>query len=336
MSSLTNDQHKDDLALRRRRKRAQSAARDDGPAPAAHSSQAARGLIGGLITGAPDSDKHAADPPAPPSSENPPVTLPGQVAPQRPTNSASTPAADQENIDQLIRRVREGIVTDGEAATDVSERRPQGTADLTADPAPVPRRRVWPVPKTREVSRPQTELKHVARYLAAAAAVVMATIALLAITLTSDPRHAAPTGGASLSNRPLFNTGAAQLAEKRLPSVAAIRSELHSTTRQRRDTGRVSRLSHRRHSARTDKRHAVISAVPSQPTATSEVAQDTSVSQSSMPAQTPTAPAPAENTTQAAESTPTQSTTDNNVSSSPAGPTGSNPLGGIGSCVQGC
>ena len=193
MSSLTNDQHKDDLALRRRRKRAQSAARDDGPTPAAHSSQAARGLIGGLITGAPDSDKHAADPDAPPSSENPPVTLPGQVAPQRPTNSASTPAADQENIDQLIRRVREGIVADGEALTDVSERRPQGTADLTADPAPVPRRRVWRLPTKRELSRPQTELKHVARYLAAAAAVVMGTIALLAITLTSDPHHAART-----------------------------------------------------------------------------------------------------------------------------------------------
>ena len=336
MSSLTNDQHKDDLALRRRRKRAQSAARDDGPAPAVHSSQAARGLIGGLITGAPDSDKHAADPDAPPSSESPPVTLPGQVAPQRPMNSASTPAADQENIDQLIRRVREGIVTDGEAATDVSERRPQGTADLKADPAPVPRRRAWRVPKRPELSRPQTELKHVARCLAAAAAVVLGTITLLAITLTSDPRHAAPTGGASLSNRPLFNADAAQLAEKRLPSVVAITSKLHSAASQRRDTGRVSRLSHPRQSARPDKRHAVIRAVPSQPTIASDVAQDTSVSQSSTPAQRPTAPAPAQNTTQAAESTPTQSATDNNMSSPPAGPKGSNPLDGIGSCVQGC
>jgi hypothetical protein len=52
MPPLTTDEHKDDLAARRRRKAAQEAATRNGKAPAAlQSSQAARGLLSGLITG---------------------------------------------------------------------------------------------------------------------------------------------------------------------------------------------------------------------------------------------------------------------------------------------
>ena len=123
--SLTTDHHQDDLEVRRRRKEARKPAPPSSK-PAPPSAAAARGLLGGLITGEAD---RAAD-----TASYSPQRTPGQ----QPRASELAPSdGTGETVDRLVERVRNGTAAIASRQPDgMRPRRPTGTAELPADAAP--------------------------------------------------------------------------------------------------------------------------------------------------------------------------------------------------------
>lgn len=335
MPPLITDEQKDDLAARRRRKEAREAAAARNSKVSA-SPEAARDLLGGLITSGPGQSAGTTDDAADPNGGNTPPTRAREEDPGTPrvATAPTKPAREGEKIDQLIRRVREGTqTTGGEALATIQQRRPKGTADLGSDAA-VPRRRVSrPRQLTTDAPRLKEARKRTTRRSGAAAMVLVAGIAVLAVVLSSAGGHgAAHAFDASASKTRFSSEGTAALGGALRASMAAIVPELQGLARQAAAADHAARPPHKAkreassHARAARPRHQTATVVQSRTVATSSppVAPSQEI-QSSAPT-----PSPSMSQTSATPDTSTPS------DSRPAGPTGSDPLGGLGSCVKGC
>ena len=167
--SLTTDQHRDDLEVRRRRKEARKAASPSAK-PAPPSAAAARGLLGGLITGGAD---RAADPAS---------YSPERTAGQLPRASELAPSdGTGETVDGLVERVRNGTAAIASRQPDgIRPRRPAGTAELPVDAAPTRRGQ-----RGEERSAGGAAPRRSVRRWTAAGAVLVVGIGLVVVALNS-------------------------------------------------------------------------------------------------------------------------------------------------------
>jgi hypothetical protein len=344
MSSSTTEQHRDDLAARRRRKQArESGARTDDAATALQGSEAARGLLRDLITGTQDPspaegnpvkselDARARDTGLPDSSPSP-----GSAA-------RATTSGDGERVDELVRRVRAGTsAAAAEALATVGRGRPKGTADLAADAAGKDHPRG--LATMRWQRRSGTRAVGSRRWVAVVC-LLAAGSAVLALAATRSgsgvPQRAADLAAtrAERSQVPAFagalgttiaTIGPALTAASVVTTAPAPRPrQQRAANRQREPSGQGAGAARDRRVSR-GQLHSV-----SQSSATLGARSDTqtvatsAASTSQVHSYTPSTAAESSDSTAASH---TSSTT----SASHAGPTGSNPLGGIGSCVKGC
>lgn len=342
MSSFT-DEHIDELKARRQRRQGRQAPPPaNGATPSgAQSAGAARDLLRGLIT---NDGQHS----EPLTSEAPATTHAGigdephTRAHEQDADSDSRMAGveaqarnDGEKIDELIRRVKEGALGSGpDASSTIQQRRPTGTADLSPDAAPRRRAARPRVPGTDKPPHSGAGAKRNTRRWAAAATVLIAGTAVLLITLGSVGGNHAP--GAVSSSAPTARLPQARpgvFGEALRTTIAVIDRQLQAVARRAAEAAQAVRT------RRTAKRRRARShASVKRSTHQTPPAQSRPVVESSPPVtrapQTPThapAAAPARSTSQT--STPQTPATG---SSRPAGPSGSDPLGGIGSCVKGC
>jgi hypothetical protein len=305
--SLTTDQHRDDLEARRRRKHARAAAERTGQSPPApQSPSAARGLLDGLITGPPEPAAEA---------DLPPTREPG---PEPNTSVAPTTRNAGETVDQLIARVKDATSANAaDASTTLGSRRPVGTADLPADAATrPPRRRRGVVARGRPIRISGGPRRWVA------ALALTAGLAVLVAELPAQGTRSAHRGvDVAMSNAKLAMTHAGN----QLDNVTTPRTS-------RRPTRTVTRpvvVSRGRHAARRPthrraRRHRPVIHHP-----TTQTTHAAAVASSQAEASTPTT-TPATQTVAPAHAA---STTSNEHSSQS---THASPLGGIGSCIQGC
>jgi hypothetical protein len=328
MSPITDDEHVDELKERRRARESRPGSRRAAP-PRIPSAEPARDLLGGLITsGSPAGDDNrstgaqdAADGAPAPTRE---ATSESDADGER---AESTAPVGGEKIDELIRRVKEGTPADADVATTIERRRPKGTADLS--PAAAPRRRRRATRQTTP-SRGQAPWRRRTRVLGIAAALVVAGTAVLVFTLgggsgrlsqaRSDSSPTSTIGFVTAFGGQLNSTIAALGSElqpfaRRAVSAARAARHRHVVARRRPSHAHVKVARHIRRAPRQQSR-----AVPASSPSTATTVQ----TQSYAPP-----PSPVSTTSQ----TPTHSTASN---TRPSGPSGSNPLGGIGSCVKGC
>jgi hypothetical protein len=344
MSSLTTEQQRDDLAARRRRKQAQETAAPNGDAVAAlQSSQAARGLIRDVITGIPDQTPAGAGLEEGVSHTRARETDRPDSPPRVPTSRAVT--SDGERVDDLVRRVKEGAsAASAEAIASGAHSRPKGTADLAADAAVKERDR-----QLRISGSPRSSLAKRARIrgwgAAAFALAIGVAIVALAINssgsrlvgrttdLTATQTHQGEAGTEIFGGavrKTIIGVGSAMKARAVLASAQA-----RSPHRERTPNGQHSRSqirfgATRRHRAATGQRST--SQASRAIAATSDVRASAPRLATTSEAHSNTPPSAGVSTSESA--TPHNSST--TATSHPAGPTGSNPLGGIGSCVKGC
>jgi hypothetical protein len=334
MPPLITDEQRDDLAARRRRKEAQGAAAARN-GKASTSAEAARDLLGGLITSGPAQTAGSTDDAAAPNGVNAPPARAREEDSDADARTATAPtktAHGGEKIDQLIRRVRESTATTGvEVSATIQQRRPKGTADLAADAAVPSRHR--PRLRAPATVAPRSEAapkRRTARW--GAAGIVLALgVAVLTIALNSAGGHgAAHAVDASASNAKPSSVRTEALAGVLRGSFAEIVPEFQALVRRTAARTHAARLRQKvkrpRARSRPRARHQTTGAVQRRAVATSSP---------SVPAASETqthAPVPSPSTSQTS-TTPDTSTPS---TSRPAGPTGSNPLGGIGSCVKGC
>jgi hypothetical protein len=332
MSSITDDEQVDELKERRRARASRPAPKREAPVRVP-SAEPARDLLGGLITnGSSEGDdgraagaQHAAD-------AAPPVGREATVEPDaREERAEATAPVGGEKIDELIRRVKEGTPTEADLATTIERRRPKGTADLSPEAAPRrARRRVRPTTSWRWYAlRPRR-----GGVLGLVATVVLAAVTILVITLGGGPSRPALSRSGSSSTVATGSSGA--FGGALTSAIAALGSERQPFAQRAASTKRTSRS--RRTSAR---RRPARSHVTVKRRTHHTTRQPTRAVASSSPSTTATTVqtqtyAP----TSPAASTPTQSsvpaTHSTTSSTRPSGPTGSNPFGGIGSCVKGC
>jgi hypothetical protein len=323
MAPVKTDSQQDDLASRRRRKEQLEAARAESLAQALQPSQPARDLLGGLIAGSNGDDTQA----------NSPSTNPKAAAPRRepegyePADRSATVAETVgERVDELIERVKaDAAAAASEASGSVAQRRPTGTADRAARVALGRTGR----PRVAAAARPWTSLPEWrSRRSATASLCLLVGIALLAILLSTggEPNrpvkleasragvHVARTWTSGL-DRPL-QSAMSQITADLAATVRATEARIHRTRRKR----RASHPAHRSPRASDPESHSTVSGMTS--------------------AGSPAAGAPAassyRSTTSPTESQPVYSQSSNTAPTRPAGPSGSNPLGGLGSCVKGC
>jgi len=338
MSSFT-DEHIDELKARRQRRQGRQApppANDAAPS-AAQSAGAARNLLRGLIT---NDGQHSEEAPA--ATRAGIVREPDTRAGERDADSDSRIAGvgaqarnDGEKIDELIRRVTEGTPdTEADASSTIQQRRPKGTADLSLDAAPRRRGARPRVPGTDRPPHSDAGSKGNTRRWAAAATVLVAGTAVLLIMLGSVGGNHAP--GAVSSSNPTARLAQARpgvFGEPLRTTIAVIDRQLQAVARRAAAAAQAARA---RRTARRRRARSHASVKRSRHQTPPE--QSRPVAESSPPVttapQTQTyAPAPAPARSAGQTSTPQTPATS---SSRPAGPTGSNPLGGIGSCVKGC
>jgi hypothetical protein len=328
MSPPTTEKQTDDLAARRRRKKAREpAAHGAVGVPAIGSSQEARGLLGGLITGTPDVPGASAE--AGPASG---TRVDEQERSGSRFDTATAPPDERSNserVDELIRRVTAGAsAMTAETPTTNARRRATGTADLAADAA-VPRRRRS---RVEEASARSPASQHQFRRWAAPAVAVALGVSVAVFTLAS-------LGGGSTARGP----GASATGANRSAVPPTLRIALRTTIAAiapgfgalARDITRP--ISQRRHQA--DRRRARTHAGASR-ARTAVASQSHTVARPSparaVAATSSTTPEPAVPSGTHQQATPYSASTTTTASNSPAGPTGSDPLGGIGSCIKGC
>jgi hypothetical protein len=324
------DEQTDELKARRqRRKGRQEPPAVNGSAPAGQSAGAARDLLRGLITdgarrdaeGSSTTHPGGADEPAGPASPDGDDRLAWESAPKA--------RGEGEKIDELIRRVKESTAGAGvEASSTLQQRRPKGTADLSRDAATsraAGRRRapeaLAPTPKRHRG--------------VLAATVLLVGIAILLATLADTGGTSAPRGvDSSLhSSRPAAEQpgvfGGALDA-----TIAAIGPELRAAAQHAAASARAANVRHeakrrtirsRARRARSQHRTAAVRRA---------AVTNSSPPPTTVPETQTYSPAPAPASTAGQTSVTSQPSATS--SSRPAGPTSSDPLGGIGSCVKGC
>lgn len=331
MSPITDDEQVDELKERRRARESRPGLKRGEPARIQFA-EPARDLLGGLITsGSPEGGqdhpveaRDTTDASPEPVSEATTYT----ESPAEPAEGARQLGG--EKIDELIRRVKEGTPEEADASTTIERRRPKGTADLPPTARPPRTKRIRPsTPSRRRVSRPRRT-----RLLGFAATLVVAGTAVLVLTLGGGSSQLRPVRSAS---SPEATTGSFAAFGGALSSaIAALGPGLSPFTRHAASatpTSRPRRAQARRRPARSHLKVARHSRRAAHETSRSLPASSASTTATTSQTQTQTyAPAPTLTTSQTPVSA-THSTTSSNRSS---GPTGSNPLGGIGSCVKGC
>jgi hypothetical protein len=335
MSPITDYEQVDELKERRRARQSRPGLKRGVPARIQFA-EPARDLLGGLITGgSPEGDQDrpvetqdAADVAPEPAREATTETE------SRAEQAEAAAQVSGEKIDELIRRVKEGTPAEPDTATTIERRRPKGTVDLP--PGAGPRRRNTHIrpstPSRRRLSKPRRT-----RVLGIAATLAVAGTAVLVVTLSGGSSQLSPARSASSSGA---TTGSFAAFGGALSSmIAALGPELSPFARHAASAARTSRprrTAARRRPARSHlkvARHTGRAARPTSRLVPASSTSTTTASQIQPQTYTPTpAPAPAATASQTPVSA-THSTTSSNRSS---GPTGSNPLGGIGSCVKGC
>jgi len=338
MSSLT-DEHIDELKARRQRRQGRQAPPPaNGATPSgAQSAEAARDLLRGLIT---NDGQHSEEAPA--ATHAGIADEPHPRAHERDGDSDSRIAGveaqarnDGEKIDELIRRVKEGTpATGADASSTIQQRRPKGTADLSPDAAP---RRRAARPRVLGTDRPphsDAGSKRNTRPWRVAATVLVAGTAVLLIMLGSVGGHDGPVSSSTSSSR---------LAVARPGSFAGLRATIAAVAPQLQAVARRAAAAAQAERARRAAKRRLARSHASVKRSTHQTPPEQSrpVVESSPPVttapQTQTyapapAPAPARSPSQPSATPQTPATN----RSRPAGATGSDPLGGIGSCVKGC
>ena len=349
MSSLTTEQQRDDLAARRRRKQARETAAPNGDAVAAlQSSQAARGLLRDVITGIPDQSLAGADledqgprararEAARPDSERLDSPSPG------PTSRAVT--SDGERVDELVRRVKEGTsAASAEAIASGAHRRPKGTADLAADAAVKGRDRQLPVTGSL---RPEGAKRARIRWWGAAACALAIGVTVVALAVNSSGSRlagrtadltAGRAGQADSATEVLGDDVRATIVEiGHVINAQALLASAQARPPHRQQSENRQRTRSQNRSRATRKHRSTTAQGRSTSQTTRAIAASDTHSSAPRLATTPeahsnTQPATGVSTSESATSHESSTT----ATSHHAGPTGSNPLGGIGSCVKGC
>ena len=254
--------------------------------------------------------------------------------------------SDGERVDELVRRVKEGTsAASAEAIASGAHSRPKGTADLAADAAVKGRYRRLPI-----TGSPRSSLAKRAgiRWWVAAAFALAAGLAVIVLAVNSSGSRlagrtadltAARSGQAEAGTKifggavrtTIVGIGHAIRAQAVLASAQARPPHRQQVGHRQRTQSRIPSGAARSHPSTTG-----------QDRSTSEASRGiaaTSDTHSSAPRLTTTSETQS-NTPPATGVSTSESTTSHNSSttatSHPAGPTGSNPLGGIGSCVKGC
>jgi hypothetical protein len=331
MSPITDDEQVDELKERRRARESRPGVKRAAPVSIPFA-EPARDLLGGLITsGSPQGDEsHPAG--APEAADGAPADT-REATPESDCleeRAESTTPVRGEKIDELIRRVKEGTPADTEGATTIERRRPKGTADLS--PASAPRRRRRPTRQTVP-SRGQAPRRRRTRLLGIAVTLIVAGTAALVVTLSSGTDRLTP---ARSNSSPASTTGLFMAFSGTLNStIAALGPELQPFARQAVSAARASRRRHiaaRRRPSRPRVKvtHRVRRAPRKQSRAVSVSAPSTATTAQTQTYVPPSSPVSTTSQTPVSASHSTTSSTH------PSGPSGSNPLGGIGSCVKGC
>jgi hypothetical protein len=331
MSPITDDEQVDELKERRKARESRPGLKR--PAPVRiPSAEPARDLLGGLITsGSPERDDNR--------SAGVPDAADGAAAPTREATSEpdargeraeSTAPVSGEKIDELIRRVKEGTPADADVAATIERRRPKGTADLS--PAAAPRRRRRPTRQTTP-SRGKAPRRRRTGLLGIAATLVVAGTAVLVLTFSSGSGRLSQ---ARTDSSPTSTTGFLTAFGGELNStIAALGPELQPFARQAVSAARAARhrhvAAHRRPSHPHVKVPHRIRRAPRQETRAVPASSPSTATTVQTQTYTPP-PSPASTTSQ----TPVSATHSTTSNTHPSGPSGSNPLGGIGSCVKGC
>lgn len=327
MAPVKTDEQRDDLAARRRRKEArQGAPRPVAGPSAADTSRAARGLLGGLITGdaAPMGGTATADPGLP---------QPREPTPSKVDVSTAPPDRVSENVDDLVRRVSAGAAASAADAALVARRRPKGTADLAAELVP---RHQHSARKRRFASTQSVRLRRVrglSRHRwALATAVLLIGVAGVAVAMNGPQTPSLHPAADGSSRAASTATGAAVIGQRLSSTIndlsiglrALIRHAAADASRQHRVLKVRSRR--RMHHPKATARRAQASPTPAPIVSPAPAQSATSY-------QPPSTPSPVQEPAGQAAATSQPSSTN---SSRSAGPSGSDPLGGIGSCVKGC
>jgi hypothetical protein len=329
MSPITDDEQVDELKERRRARESRPGSKRE-TAVRIPSAEPARDLLGGLITtGAPENGEessasahHAAPAPAPEALSE---------SDAREEEAGSTGPVGGEKIDELIRRVKEGTPADADVATTIQQRRPKGTADLPPSPAA---RRAHRRPRSTARSRRHAARPRTTRLLGIVATVVVAGSAVLVVALNGSSGRLSP---ARSDSSPTSSAGPfATFGGALRSTIAALGPELRPLAQRVVSTERTSRSRRTTARRRPTRSHTTIKhRVQRHPRQPTRAVASSSPSTTATTVQTQTyAPASPVTSTPSQSSAPaTHSTTS---STHPSGPTGSNPLGGIGSCVTGC
>ena len=229
-----------------------------------------------------------------------------------------------EGVDELVRRVQAGSQTRAGEPLASSRRRPIGSADLAHHPGPARRARG----RLETEGRIATTRPHRRRVGIAAAAMLVGVVVVVAMSGVVGQRSRQTVTDAASTTTRLDST--AGLLDRVPVSLTTITQQVETIARRAaahspRLTGTDSRpRAHKtRRAASTQPRTPVHTvAPPTTSTATTSPSTSTSTSVAT-PVRQPTS----------SSSTTTSSHTS---SSQPAGPTDAGPLGGIGSCVDGC
>ena len=325
MASTTGE-HIDELETRRKRRERRQPTPGSDAKP--QSGAAARELWRDLLAGAPDGKDGAEGPEAANGAEPGPVddAAPANAPPDE-VHVPKTAGIDAEGIDELVRRVQAGTeAAAAEAAVASGQRRPAGTADLSADAVrrDRPARRRAPLRATwAQGQRPVWR----GRRMVAIAVGLVAGVALLVALGESGGHRAVATHRVAVSSTAL---GAASLA-----ALTAIPNTIGAMVH-RLEAEKAGQSAPRKHARRATKhpraRARRYVATPTQTALAQQSAPVSEASPSSASSQTPAYTSPPAATNQSSSTGASSSSR----SSQPAGPTNAGPLGGIGSCVKGC
>lgn len=326
MASTTGE-HIDELEARRKRRGRREPTPGSDAKP--QSGAAARELWRDLLAGTPDGEDGADGPVAANGAGLEPVDkAPPANAPPYEVHVPTTAGHDAEGIDELVRRVQAGTeAAIAEAAVASGQRRPAGTADLSADAVRRGRHSRRFAFRGGNGAQRQRPVWLRRRMVAVAASLVAGVVLLVALGEGEGPRARATHRLAVTS------TG---VGAKSLAAVTAIPSTIvaivHRLEAQKTGVSAPRRRPHRttKHSRARAGRYLATR------TQTAPVQQSAPVSQappSSASAQAPAyTPPPAASTSQSSSTGASSSSR----SGQPAGPTNAGALGGIGSCVKGC
>jgi hypothetical protein len=329
MPPITHDEQVDELKQRRTARGSRSPRKSEAP-PRSSSAEPARDLLGGLITnGAPEVEQPVVDGPPDAAHATPAPARETAPPPDRPTSQEVTETdVGGEKIDELIRRVKEGTPADADE-TMPQRRRPKGTADLS--PSAMPRRSQR---RTRHTVRSRRRPSSSRRALLIGCVATMAAVGIsfLVVSLSGNSGRPRPVGSVVRST-PTTESSAA-FGSDLTRSIAALGPELGRIARRAATATHTTRTRHkvaRRHPSRRrpkTARHIRRSAQQPIVTASASPQTVTTVQSQTYTSASPPVVAPSQTAVSA-----THSTTSSTRSS---GPTGSSPLGGIGSCVKGC